>query len=464
MRAQRCRTSSDEAVDVRPQKTLFEFIGLGARDEAVTFRAFFGNNAALDPFEVVPMDGQMPAEEVVGDFVRVRAQTEALASPLSAEDQAVQSMPDASPTKWHRAHTTWFFETFVLGPAGVEGLSPEPYAVLFNSYYNAVGEQFHRPSRGLLTRPSHDEITEYRGRVDAAMLELLERGLSDELALRVSVGLHHEQQHQELLLTDIKHLLSCNPLQPAYAPKERPSSSSPVSDLRWDEHPGGIVRIGCDPARYHFDNEGPVHDALVHPFQIARRLVTNAEYLEFIRDGGYDRPELWLSEGWQAVQDGGWRAPLYWTEQSGAWTELTLHGCGPIDEALPVVHVSYYEADAYARWAGARLPTEQEWEATTVEPEPMPLCARAPSLHPAAPSLYGAAWQWTSSSYSAYPGYRPAAGAIGEYNGKFMCSQYVLRGSSCATPAGHARRSYRNFFPPGARWQFTGIRLARDGG
>ncbi|UCH28618.1 MAG: ergothioneine biosynthesis protein EgtB [Myxococcales bacterium] len=411
------------------------------------------------------MDGQMPGEKVVSAFVRVRAQTEALAAPLSPEDQAVQSMPDASPTKWHRAHTTWFFETFVLKPSGVEELSPQAYAVLFNSYYNAVGEQYHRPSRGLLTRPSHDEVTSYRERVDAAMLELLSRGLSDELAARVEIGLHHEQQHQELLLTDIKHLLSCNPLEPAYAALQSPRSDSlSTPPLRWADHPGGMVRIGCDPAHYHFDNEGPVHDAFVHPFQIGQRLVTNGEYLAFIRDGGYERSELWLSEGWQAVQAGGWHAPLYWRRRPDDWAELTLHGRLPLDAALPVVHVSYYEADAYARWAGARLPTEQEWEAATAEPEPAPLCGRSPSLHPAAPSLYGAAWQWTSSSYGAYPGYRPPPGAIGEYNGKFMCNQYVLRGSSCATPAGHARRSYRNFFPPGARWQFTGIRLARDGG
>jgi ergothioneine biosynthesis protein EgtB len=234
--------------------------------------------------------------------------------------------------------------------------------------------------------------------------------------------------------------------------------------MRWADRPGGIVRIGCDPARFHYDNEGPVHDALVHPFQIAQRLVTNGEYLEFIEDGGYDRPELWLSEGWQAVQTRGWRAPQYWRDAAGVRTTFTLHGRRPLRRGEPVVHVSYYEADAYARWAGVRLPTEQEWEAATSEPEPAPLCGRAPAVHPFAPSPYGAAWQWTSSSYAAYPGYRPAEGALGEYNGKFMCSQYVLRGSSCATPAGHARLSYRNFFPPAARWQFSGIRLARDGG
>jgi ergothioneine biosynthesis protein EgtB len=411
------------------------------------------------------MDGQMPGEKAVGDFVRVRAQTDALASPLSAEDQCAQSMPDASPTKWHRAHTTWFFETFILKPAGVEGLSEDAYSVLYNSYYNGIGEQYDRASRGLLTRPSHDEVTAYRARVDAAMLAQLDSGLSDELAKRLEVGLHHEQQHQELLLTDIKHLLSCNPLQPAYAETgSRVPGADTTPPLRWAEHDGQVVRIGCDSGVYHFDNEAPSHEVLLRPFSIAQRLVTNGEYRAFMADGGYDRAELWLSDGWQAVQSNGWRAPLYWLGAGDDWTEFTVYGRCLVEDSLPVVHLSYYEADAYARWAGARLPTEQEWEAATDEPEPAPMCGRASALHPLAPSLYGAAWQWTSSSYAAYPGYRAAAGAIGEYNGKFMCSQYVLRGSSCATPAGHARRTYRNFFPPGARWQFAGIRLAKDGG
>jgi ergothioneine biosynthesis protein EgtB len=409
------------------------------------------------------MDGQMPGEQTASDFVRVREQTEALAAPLSPEDQAAQSMPDASPTKWHRAHTTWFFETFVLKPAGIEGLSPEPYSVLFNSYYNAVGEQFHRPSRGLLTRPSHCQVTEYRARVDAAMLEQFARGLNDELAMRVEVGLHHEQQHQELLLADVKHLLSCNPLDPAYAQAlSRPRIAQDAQPLRWARHEGGVVRIGSEPGCYHFDNEGPAHDVLLQPFRIAQRLVTNGEYLEFIRDGGYRRPELWLSEGWQVLQAQRWSAPLYWREEPDGWTEFSLYGRRPLETSLPVLHVSYYEADAFARWADARLPREQEWEAMTADPEPAPLCGRPAALHPSGPNLYGSAWQWTSSSYAAYPGYRPAEGAIGEYNGKFMCSQYVLRGSSCATPAGHARRTYRNFFPPNARWQLTGIRLAKD--
>ncbi|MDH3655058.1 MAG: ergothioneine biosynthesis protein EgtB [Myxococcales bacterium] len=411
------------------------------------------------------MDSQMLRERLANDFERVRAQTEALVAPLSAEDQCVQSMPDASPSKWHRAHTTWFFETFVLGPAGVEGLSPEPYAILFNSYYNAVGEQYHRPSRGLLTRPSQDEVKAYRERVDTSVLDLLRTGIDEELARRVEVGLHHEQQHQELLVTDIKHLFSCNPLDPVYARDaslQQDAASAPA--MRWAKHAGGIARIGCDPTYYHFDNEGPVHDALLHPFEIGKRLVTNGEYLAFIEDGGYDRPELWLSAGWDAAQDRGWRAPHYWRKETDGWSQFTLHGRRPVRDAEPVVHVSFYEADAYARWSGARLPTEQEWEVATSEPEPAPLGGRARKIHPTSPSPYGAAWQWTSSSYAAYPGYRPAEGTLGEYNGKFMCNQQVLRGSSCATPAGHARRSYRNFFPADARWQFSGIRLARDAG
>ena len=279
------------------------------------------------------MKSQMSLDRLASDFERVRARTESLAAPLSAEDQCVQSMPDASPTKWHRAHTTWFFETFVLEPAGIERISPEVYAVLFNSYYNAVGEQFHRPSRGLLTRPSHDEITEYRASADAAMLQLLRAGLDDDLTARIEVGLHHEQQHQELLLTDIKHLLSLNPLDPAYSTEAAGAAQNkPVPPMRWTDHPGGIVRVGCDSAGYHFDNEGPVHDALVHPFQAAQRLVTNGEYLAFIDDGGYARPELWLSEGWQAVQAHRWSAPEYWRNDEAGWSVFTLHG-------LSLIHI-----------------------------------------------------------------------------------------------------------------------------
>lgn len=411
------------------------------------------------------MKRQMLHDRLASDFRRARAQTEALAAPLSAEDQCVQSMADASPTKWHRAHTTWFFETFVLRQAGIEGLSPRSYAFLFNSYYNTVGAQYDRPSRGLLSRPSADDVRAYRQRIDDAVLELLASEPGDELLRRIEVGLHHEQQHQELILTDIKDLLSRNPLDPSYVDQVPDSGSGyPTPPMRWQSHEGGVVSIGCDPIRFHFDNEGPAHDVLLRAFELGQRLVTNAEYLAFIDDGGYERPELWLSAGWDIVQKKGWQAPRYWRRDLASWSTFTLHGRRGVREEEPVVHVSYYEADAYARWSGSRLPTEQEWEAANSDPEPALPCGREPLVHPKAPSPYGAAWQWTSSSYSAYPGYRTAEGALGEYNGKFMCGQYVLRGSSSVTPAGHARRTYRNFFPPEARWQFSGIRLARDGG
>jgi ergothioneine biosynthesis protein EgtB len=410
------------------------------------------------------MKGEMHLGRLANDFERVRAQTEALAAPLSAEDQCVQSMPDTSPTKWHRAHTTWFFETFVLRPAGVGPLSPEQFDVMFNSYYNAVGEQYHRPSRGMLTRPSHDEVTEYRERVDEYVLSLLGEGVDDATARRIELGLHHEQQHQELIVTDVKHLLSCNPTFPAYCPNELSDPESAPAGPRWTSHPGGVATVGVSESFFHFDNEGPAHDVILEPFAIAKRLVTNQEYLEFIEDRGYERPELWLSAGWSDVQQHQRCAPLYWHEGSDGWSVFTLHGRGPLRPGDPVTHVSYYEADAYARWAGARLPTEQEWEASTSDPEAAPLGGRAPWTHASQPRIYGACWQWTASSYAPYPRYRPAEGAIGEYNGKFMCGQYVLRGSSFATPAGHARRTYRNFFPPNARWQLSGIRLARDEG
>ena len=411
------------------------------------------------------MKGEMHLDRLASDFQRVREQTEALAAPLSAEDQCVQSMPDASPTKWHRAHTTWFFETFVLRPAGVDPVSSESFEVLFNSYYNAVGEQYHRPSRGLLTRPSHDDVTEYRDRVDEGVLSLLAGGVDDATAKRIELGLHHEQQHQELIVTDVKHLLSFNPTFPAYSesklalPEDVPSTGP-----QWTSHPGGVAAVGIEGASFYFDNEGPVHDVLLEPFAIAKRLVTNREYLEFVEDRGYERPALWLSAGWSDIQEHQRRAPLYWEEGPDGWSIFTLHGRGPLRPGDPVTHVSYYEADAYARWAGVRLPTEQEWEASTTDPEPAPLGGRVPWTHASQPRIYGACWQWTASSHAPYPRYRPAEGAIGEYNGKFMCGQHVLRGSSFATPAGHARRTYRNFFPPDARWQLSGIRLASDEG
>jgi len=429
----------------------------------MTLSSFFGNTYALDPSKATTMKSEMDLGRLAKDFERVRAQTEALAEPLSAEDQCVQSMPDASPTKWHRAHTSWFFETFVLQPQGVTDLSPAAFSILFNSYYNAVGDQYHRPSRGMLTRPSCEEVSAYRQRVDEEVLALLKNGTEAEVAARIELGLHHEQQHQELILTDIKHLLSRNPTFPPYAPGAPPPvEEASLTPLRWTSHEGGAVRIGSRGGSFHFDNEAPAHDVLLHPFALAKRLVTNGEFLEFIEDGGYQRPELWLSAGWSLAQERGWRAPLHWHPSAEGWRVFTLHGLRSLRKSDPVTHVSYYEADAYARWAGARLPTEQEWEAATPEPEQAELASRAPWTHASQPRLYGACWQWTSSSYAPYPRYKPAAGAIGEYNGKFMCGQYVLRGSSFATPPGHARQSYRNFFPPEARWQLSGIRLARD--
>lgn len=411
------------------------------------------------------MNTEMHLGQLVIDYERVRAQTEVIASPLSAEDQCVQSMPDASPTKWHRAHTTWFFETFVLRPLGLHGLSPSSFETLFNSYYNAVGDQYHRPSRGMLTRPSHEEVAGYRRRIDREMTRLLNEGVDDAVACSIELGLHHEQQHQELMLTDVKHLLSHNPIDPAYSDVALlPEDDEQSLNLRWTHHKGGVVPAGYEGADFHFDNEGPRHDVLLHPFSITQRLVTNREYLQFMRDGGYERPELWLSAGWARVQEQGWEAPLYWRQDGDAWSAFTMHGRHGVRLGDPVTHVSYFEADAYARWAGARLPTEYEWEAATPEPERVGLAEKAPWTHASQPRIYGACWQWTQSSYAPYPRFSPVAGAIGEYNGKFMCGQYVLRGSSFATPAGHARRTYRNFFPPEARWQLSGIRLARDVG
>ncbi|MFC5480984.1 ergothioneine biosynthesis protein EgtB [Massilia suwonensis] len=398
------------------------------------------------------------------DFQAVRQRSLHLAAPLSNEDCCAQSMPDASPIKWHLAHTTWFFETFIL-EARERDFRPfhSAFRVLFNSYYNGVGAKHPRAQRGLLTRPSLDEVKAYRADVDARMLRLLEaEGGDAALAALVTLGLQHEQQHQELMLTDVKHLLAQNPIAPGYD-GEGMAPDSPPGPLAFIDFDGGLVEIGFDGRGFCFDNELPRHRSYVAPFALASRLVTNGEYAAFIEAGGYRDPALWLAEGWDRVASGELAAPLYWRRQEdNSWREFTLHGEVPLDPARPVTHLSLYEADAYARWCGARLPTEAEWE----------FAARLASieagrLHPEAAAgqgltqMFGACWQWTSSSYAPYPGYAPAPGAIGEYNGKFMVNQYVLRGSSCATPGGHARASYRNFFPAYARWQFTGIRLAR---
>jgi ergothioneine biosynthesis protein EgtB len=406
-------------------------------------------------------------------FTAVRAQTEALAAPLSAEDCTVQSMPDASPVKWHLAHTSWFFETFVLEAADA-GYRPfdASFRVLFNSYYNAVGPKHPRPERGLVTRPGLAEVLAYRRHVDAAMNEALHAGaLPTALVDRVVLGLHHEQQHQELILTDVKHLLAQNPARPAYRSGWAPVAVAPRT-LRWLDYAGGTIAVGHEGIGFAFDNEGPRHAVLVGPYALASHPVTCSEFAAFIDDGGYARPELWLSLGFDTVVAQRWNAPLYWERRDGRWHTFTLHGMVEIDPDAPVTHVSFFEADAYARWAGARLPTEFEWEAAARE---VPIAGNfldSGALHPLAAQratpagvpeqLYGDVWEWTQSPYSPYPRYEPAEGAIGEYNGKFMCNQYVLRGGSCATPSTHIRATYRNFFPPEARWQFSGIRLARD--
>jgi ergothioneine biosynthesis protein EgtB len=397
-------------------------------------------------------------------YAAVRAQTEALAAPLSAEDCALQSMPEASPVKWHLGHTSWFFETFVLGGAPWR----EEFRVLFNSYYVGVGERHPRPERGLLSRPSLEEVRAYRASVDERMQALFRSTAWRERADLVELGINHEQQHQELILTDVKHLLSRNPLLPAYLEKEFSSADS--KPIGWRRFPAGVREIGHEGPGFAFDNEQPRHRVFAAAFELADRLVTNAEFRRFIDDGGYRRPELWLSEGWDLRAAQGWGAPLYWSTGSELRAQFTLHGLRAIVPEEPVLHVSYFEADAYARWAGARLPTEAEWEIAAqghLPADTLPLAGNfleSGRLHPAGgPSpAFGDAWQWTSSAYAPYPGFRAASGAVGEYNGKFMVNQYVLRGGSCATPASHVRSSYRNFFPAAARWQFSGVRLARN--
>jgi len=407
-------------------------------------------------------------------YRRVRSASEELAEPLSAEDCAIQSMPDASPTKWHLAHTSWFFETFVLERVDPSHDPFHPsYRVLFNSYYNAVGEQFSRPRRGMLSRPALDEVREYRRFVDRLVLERLDAAQVPEwLSQIVEVGLHHEQQHQELILTDVKHALGQNPLRPAYREQAGPAEPK-APPLRWHRYAAGVREIGHAGGDFAFDNEHPRHRQYLEDWELASRPVTAGEYLEFVRDGGYRRPELWLSDGWAWISESGAHAPLYWThsEDDGSWWTLTLGGEREVSPEEPVTHVSYYEADAYATWAGARLPDEAEWECAAARAPVSGNFVESGRLHPApaeaagdAPvQLYGDVWEWTRSDYAPYPGFRVAPGALGEYNGKFMCNQRVLRGGSCATPQSHIRATYRNFFPPSARWQFSGIRLARQG-
>ncbi|GAB3035359.1 ergothioneine biosynthesis protein EgtB [Oleiagrimonas citrea] len=414
--------------------------------------------------------GMEPIEALDARYARVRDATMALCATLTPEDTVAQSMPDASPAKWHLAHTTWFFEKFVL--CRDPGYAPmhADWHYLFNSYYQSAGPMHARPQRGLITRPSLLEVVDFRRHVDACMRERLQAGVDEDTAAIVVIGLHHEQQHQELLLTDIKHLFACNPLLPAYAELPEPprGRARPQRFLRGRE---GLVETGAPAHGFAYDNERPRHRELLHPHAIAQRPVSNAEFIEFIRDGGYRTPTLWMSEGWDTVQREGWNRPLYWSEDLDS--AFTLGGLRALDPHAPVAHVSYFEADAFARWAGARLPTEAEWEVLAADRDPgqgnlrdrglLQPCAAPDDADEDAPlQLFGDVWEWTSSPYVSYPGFRPLPGTLGEYNGKFMCGQWVLRGGSCVTPGDHIRASYRNFFYPASRWQFSGIRLGRD--
>lgn len=410
-------------------------------------------------------------------YAKTRRFSEYLCEPLQVEDYVVQPMPDASPTRWHLAHTTWFFETFVLAAAdaGYQPVDPA-YQMLFNSYYNSIGEQFPRARRGVLTRPTVADVLAYRRTVDQRMARLLGELAGEaakEVGRVVELGLHHEQQHQELMLTDLKYLFSCNPLRPVYRESSDDGPAASAEPSGWSSYRGGITEIGHEGRGFAFDNERPRHKTLIRPFELQDRLVTAGEFLEFMEDGGYRRADLWLSLGWAVRTEQAWTAPLYWVERDGGWNQFTLGGLKPLRLDEPVCHISYFEADAFARWSGARLPTEAEWEHAAAGVDPDLRFAPAGRFHPAPAArtaggdrrigqLYGEVWQWTASPYTPYPGYRAPSGALGEYNGKFMCNQYVLRGGSCATPPGHSRPTYRNFFPPDARWQFTGMRLARD--
>jgi ergothioneine biosynthesis protein EgtB len=431
---------------------------------------------------------QPHVEDLRDRFHQIRNFTDALCINLEPEDCVVQSMPDVSPTKWHLAHTTWFFETFVLKKFLPRYRAEIPeYAYLFNSYYNAAGDMHRRDLRGLISRPTVSEAKRYRASIDSHIDDLLsnaDEDLLNEIEPILILGIHHEQQHQELLITDIKHVFAQNPLHPVFrAAKNRGLSSgtlsSQSSSLQFIDFDEAVVAIGHDGRGFAYDNEGPRHRALVPAFSLASRPVTNGEYIAFIEDNGYQRAEFWLSLGWITVNEQRWNAPLYWTKRDGAWWNFTLSGLRPIDQSEPVTHLSYFEADAYANWAGARLPTEFEWERAALDCPIEGNFVETELFHPAAVSeaktdvstdhrdrflqqMFGDVWEWTRSAYSPYPAYRAIPGALGEYNGKFMCNQYVLRGGSCATSRTHIRRTYRNFFQPEKRWQFTGIRLARD--
>jgi ergothioneine biosynthesis protein EgtB len=412
-----------------------------------------------------------PADSLHDRLIATRRLTTELARPLSDEDQVVQANDDASPTKWHLAHTTWFFEAFVLKPfLEVYQLFDERFEYCFNSYYESVGARQPRGKRGLLTRPSADEVRAYREHVDVALERMCERGVEPRAAELIELGINHEQQHQELLLTDILSLFASEPLKPAYARANPSVAVAEAARIDWVSFDGGIIAVGHDGDGFAYDNEGPRHDELVRPFKLANRCVTNSEWISFIQEGGYSTPTLWLADGWAALKTQHWRAPLYWQEADGGFMEMSLVGFRPPDQAAPVCHVSYYEADAFARWAGYRLPSEFEWE---VAAGSAPLEGRALGAGHLRPmpaetggarvkQMFGDVWEWTGSAYLPYPGFKAVPGAVGEYNGKFMCNQFVLKGGSCVTPEGHIRKTYRNFFYPNQRWQFMGLRLASD--
>jgi ergothioneine biosynthesis protein EgtB len=421
----------------------------------------------------MPLDGHssgktsLRREDILARLRTTRSLSLAIAAPLTAEDQVVQASDDASPAKWHLAHTTWFFEELILKPF-LESYSvfDERFAYCFNSYYESLGERHPRVRRGLLTRPSAEEVRSYRTHVDAHLELLLRKDLPGEALNLIETGIHHEQQHQELMLTDILALFAANPLKPAYAQAAAVDTATAASSGFWVDFAGGVYSVGHSGDGFAYDNEGPAHDTLLRSFRIFSREVTNAEWLAFMEAGGYDNPLLWLSDGWATVERENWRAPGYWQHPDGAWHQMTLQGLRPIEPARPVTHISYYEADAFARWAGHRLPTEFEWEIAAAS-EKIPAFDLSRLVAKPAPdggrsSLFGNVWQWTQSAYAPYPGYKAAPGPLGEYNGKFMSNQYVLRGGSFATPEGHIRSTYRNFFYPHQRWQFMGLRLASD--
>jgi len=402
-------------------------------------------------------------------LIETRALSLRLAEPLSDEDQVVQAMDDASPTKWHLAHTTWFFEAFVL-PRFLPGykLFDDSFEYCFNSYYETVGPRHPRPKRGLLTRPSAEAVRAYRAYVDAALEDFFAQDVPDEAAAFIELGINHEQQHQELLLTDVLSLFSAEPLKPAYREAEPGVQPSKTASLSFTSFEGGIYEVGHNGDGFAYDNEGPRHEALLRPFRIANRCVTNAEWIEFIEDGGYDTATLWLADGWNTIKSEEWHGPLYFEKTRRGFTQMSLLGDRPVEARAPVTHVSFFEADAFARWAGYRLPSEFEWEVASSGVSVSGRTLGGGHLRPMSADeggltqMFGDVWEWTSSAYLPYPGFKPAPGAVGEYNGKFMCNQFVLKGGSCATPDGHVRRTYRNFFYPHQRWQFTGLRLAAD--